>query len=405
MSTPTESALELPRPLPAGAALLMGRLRRLARGELRGRLPGGQPYRIRAAGAGPAGVLDVHAPWRLLGRCALHGAVGFAEAYIAGDWDSPDPAALLEVMAVNEPAFSAREPRLLTALQRAGHLGWRRNTRRGSRRNIAAHYDLGNDFYRLWLDETMTYSAAVFECPEQPLAEAQRAKYDALLDALDARPGERVLEIGCGWGGFALRAAGRGLHVTGITLSGEQLAWARQAAARAGLGERVDLRLQDYRDVTGTFDHVVSIEMLEAVGEAYWERYFDTLAARVRPGGGIALHGITIDADSFEHYRREPDFIQRYIFPGGMLPTRDHLLALATERGLGVSGDERLGRHYAETLARWSARFNAAEGTMSAQGFDERFRRMWRYYLAYCEAGFRSGRIDLQRLVLRRPPA
>ncbi|WP_440996480.1 class I SAM-dependent methyltransferase [Arhodomonas sp. SL1] len=405
MSTTTESLRRLPPDTPFAAARLLGHLQRLRCGTLSGTLPDGRGFRIVGAEAGGEGALHLRAPGRLLLRCAARGAEGFAEGYMAGDWDSPDLAALLSVMADNEAAFGQREARLLTAAELTVHRWRNRNTLRGSRRNIAAHYDLGNDFYRLWLDETMTYSAALFTHPGQPLAEAQRAKYDALIDGLDAGPGAHILEIGCGWGGFALRAAERGFHVTGITLSAEQLAWAREAVAAAGLEQRVTLRLQDYRDLEGCFDHVVSIEMLEAVGEAYWPRYFAALARHVRPGGRIGLHSITIDGDHFAAYRRNPDFIQRYIFPGGMLPTRERLLTEAETAGLRVLACDGLGDHYAETLARWHRRFRAQEDTVRAQGFDRRFRRMWRYYLAYCEAGFRIGRVDLQRLILQRPPA
>lgn len=403
MSSAREAAIDLPASLPLGARLLAEHLSSLRWGSLEGHLPDGESFLIRGPEPGISGVIRIHAPWRLLLRGATRGAVGFAESYMAGEWSSPDLAALLTLLCRNDRAMEEQNaPGRLGRLALALHHRLNRNTRTGSRRNIAAHYDLGNDFYRLWLDDTMTYSAALHASAEETLEQAQARKYRALLRLLGVRPGDHILEIGCGWGGFAIEAARAGARVTGLTLSGEQLAWARRCAVREGLADAIELRLQDYRDVRGSFDHVVSIEMLEAVGERYWSTYFDTLAARVRPGGGIALHGITIDEASFDLYRASPDFIQRYIFPGGMLPTRTHLLAQAQRAGLTVQRHDRLGDHYARTLALWHRRFCEHLDTVRER-FDERFVRMWRYYLAYCEAGFREGRIDLQRLILKHP--
>jgi cyclopropane-fatty-acyl-phospholipid synthase len=403
MSSAREAALERPSKLPLGARLLVDHLSALRWGSLEGQLPGGRSFVIRGPEPGLCGVIHIHAPWRLLVRGLTRGAVGFAESYMAGEWSSPDLAALLTLLCRNDRVMEQQNaPGRLGRLALALHHRRNRNTRRGSRRNIAAHYDLGNDFYRLWLDDTMTYSAAVHADDDEPLEQAQIRKYRALLELLDVRPGDHILEIGCGWGGFALEAARAGARVTALTLSGEQLAWARQRAAQEHLSDAVEFRLQDYRDVRGSFDHIVSIEMLEAVGEDYWPVYFDTLAARVRPGGRIALHGITIAEDSFETYRANPDFIQRYVFPGGMLPTRSHLLEHARRVGLRVQHNDGLGQHYARTLAIWHQHF-CAQAEIVRERFDERFLRMWRYYLAYCEAGFRERRIDLQRLVLTRP--
>ena len=271
------------------------------------------------------------------------------------------------------------------------------NTRKGSRRNIVAHYDLGNDFYAQWLDRGMTYSSALFTAPDQTLEAAQHAKYAALADAADIRPGQSVLEIGCGWGGFAEYLAGeRGVRVTAITLSPSQKAFAERRITEAGLDDRVSIQLIDYRDVQGTFDRVVSVEMFEAVGEAYWPTFFETVRARLAPGGRAGLQIITIRDDLLATYRRRPDFIQMYVFPGGMLPSEPRLA-----RAIGVAGLEgdvvrRFGADYAETLRRWRIAFD----TGSPAGKDERFRNLWRYYLAYCEAGFRSGRTDVVHMTL-----
>ncbi|RZU99178.1 SAM-dependent methyltransferase [Spiribacter vilamensis] len=404
MTSHQESVIDLPSPLPLAGRILLGWFSRLRRGRMEGQMPDGEDFLIQGGEAGPTGILRLHRPMRMMMRIATRGSVGFAESYMAGEWSSPDIAHLLELMQRNEDAFQQRmEPSWLHRLRLSLHHRGRRNTQQGSRRNIAAHYDLGNEFYRHWLDETMTYSAAIFERPDQPLAEAQRNKYDQLLDTLGAQPGEHILEIGCGWGGFAMAAARRGIKVTGLTLSTEQLAWARRQIAEAGFADQVDLRLEDYRDTRGRYDHAVSIEMLEAVGEDYWPAYFRMLHDRVRPGGRIGLHGITIEEDRFEDYRRRPDFIQRYIFPGGMLPTPERLEQESTGGGLEVLESTGLGQHYATTLLQWDARFVQALSRIRELGFDDYFINMWRYYLAYCYAGFRTESIDVKRVLLRRP--
>lgn len=404
MNATRGAVVDLPSPMPIGARVLLSWLARLRRGRMAGQLPDGEPFLIQGPEAGPAAELRLHAPWRLVARVLARGSVGFAESYIAGEWSSPDTSRLLELMLRNEDAFRRRmEPSQAHRAWLAARHWIRQNTRRGSRRNISAHYDLGNAFYRLWLDETMTYSAAVFQTPEQPLADAQRHKYRALLDAMAVRPGEHILEIGCGWGGFAIEAARRGARVTGLTLSTEQLAWARQRVAEAGLGKRVELRLQDYRDVAGRFDHAASIEMLEAVGERYWPAYFRMLRDRIRPGGRIGLQGITIAAERFEDYRRNPDFIQRYVFPGGMLPSPERLRAECDAAGLEIGELTGLGQHYAKTLRLWDASFTRVLPEVYRLGYGQRFINLWRYYLAYCYAGFRTGTIDVHRILLRRP--
>ncbi|KTG16947.1 MULTISPECIES: cyclopropane-fatty-acyl-phospholipid synthase family protein [unclassified Guyparkeria] len=346
----------------------------------------------------------LHHPARLFSRIARLGDIGIAEGFIHGDFTTDDLTALLEIGARNFEAIGDDlRPGFWTRLGHRIQHALRANHRRGSRRNIAAHYDLGNDFYRLWLDESMTYSAAIFGSPDEPLEDAQQRKYDRLLDRLETTPGDRILEVGCGWGGLAERAARRGLTVDGLTLSTEQLAYGHERLARAGLADRARLHLTDYRDQAGQFDHLVSIEMFEAVGERYWPTYFQTVRDRLKPGGRAAIQVITIDEAAFETYRREPDFIQLYIFPGGMLPSIERFHAEAKAAGLHVRETHRFGQDYARTLSRWRERFDTAEDELEAMGFDHAFRQTWRYYLAYCEAGFLAGRIDVAQVILERP--
>jgi cyclopropane-fatty-acyl-phospholipid synthase len=322
--------------------------------------------------------------------------VGFAEGYIAGEWSSPDLVALLKLASNNsaaaKPLKALRTPRFWLRLRHAMN----RNTRRRSRRNIAAHYDLGNEFYRQWLDAGMTYSAALFSRADQTLEEAQNAKLDRVAALLDLSGGEKVLEIGCGWGSLAERLTYQhGCTVTGLTLSAEQLAFAqRRLRNRAAAGGH-DLRLQDYRDVQGNFDRIVSIEMLEAVGEAYWSTYFEKLRDNLRPGGSAVLQVITIDEARFDNYRRRPDFIQKYIFPGGMLPTKRVIEREIARAGLRLVACEHFGESYARTLEHWQQRFQKAWPKIKSLGFDERFKRMWEYYLAYCQAGFETDVISV----------
>lgn len=332
----------------------------------------------------------------MFGQVLARGDIGLAEAYLDGAWDAPDVAALLTLLARNRAvlrrAVYGSWPRLLAA--RLRHL-LNGNSRLGSKRNVMAHYDLGNAFYRLWLDPTMSYSSALFgDTADVSLEDAQHAKYRRILAGLAARPGESVLEIGCGWGGFAEAAVQAGLQVTGLTLSPAQLAWAQERVPQA------DLRLQDYRDVTGRFDHVVSIEMFEAVGERWWPSYFRTVAGALNPGGRAVIQTITIRDDLFAAYRRGTDFIQQYVFPGGMLPSPGAFQAAARRQGLVVTGAHAFGADYARTLAAWRRAFEANWTSIAALGFDETFRRLWRLYLAYCEAGFRAGSIDVVQFEL-----
>ena len=384
------------------AQWLLGLLGRLRLGRLTVHFGDGASRPVLGERSGPAASLTIRRPWRFAARVLARGDLGLAEGFVAGEWDSPQPAQALQVLAMNEEHLLASgSGRLSRWIDRLQHLR-RRNDYRGSRRNIAFHYDLGNDFYRLWLDPGMTYSAALFAEAGEPLAVAQERKYERVLDRLRAQPGAHILEIGCGWGGFAEHAARRGYRVTGITLSREQLAYARARIAAAGLADRVELRLQDYRDVAETFDHVVSIEMFEAVGETYWSTYFDTVRRVLRPGGRASLQVITIDDGFFAQYRRGTDFIQKYVFPGGMLPSVPAFDTAARGSGLDVHDRSFHGIDYADTLRRWDASVCAARDRILALGFDERFLRLWRYYLGYCEAGFRTGRIDLMQVALAR---
>jgi len=365
--------------------------------------PSGLVLDHQSGGPGPEAVLQVR-NWRLAWRLLSAGDVGFARSYLEGDWTSPDLTSLLELAALNmrklERAITG--PAVFRAVNRLRHF-LNANTRRGSRRNITFHYDLGNDFYRLWLDESMTYSAALYAQPDDTLERAQQRKRERIVELLAPARGHAILEIGCGWGALAERLAEAEADVVGLTLSGEQLAHARELAGKNGLSSRLSFELSDYRDRQGRFDRIVSIEMLEAVGEQYWPAYFGTLRERLKPGGRAVLQAITIHEDRFDGYRRSPDFIQRYIFPGGMLPTKSIMAAQAERAGLKLSTTEHFGHSYARTLAEWRGRFRRAGAEVARLGFDERFVRMWEYYLSYCEAGFRAGSIDVGLYVLEAP--
>lgn len=330
------------------------------------------------------------------------GGMGFARAYMDGNIDTPDLDAVFALTLANEAHWRSvlGQSRFVSLFNRIRHR-LRRNSRSGSRRNIAFHYDLGNAFYRQWLDETMTYSSALFRNGATTLAAAQTAKYDRIVRRLDIGPDDHVLEIGCGWGGFAERAIETtGCRVTGLTLSKEQAHYARDRLDRRGLAERADIRLEDYRDCKGQFTKVVSIEMFEAVGEENWPHYFQRVRDLLVPGGRGLVQAITIDETMFEDYRRHPDFIQTYIFPGGMLPSKRAFTHAANAAGLAITDAFCFGADYAKTLAAWEKRFLAAWDRIAPLGFDERFRRMWLYYLAYCNIGFRDGRLDVAQFEL-----
>jgi cyclopropane-fatty-acyl-phospholipid synthase len=388
---------------PSGRVVLAN-LGNLRLGDLRVVWCDGSDHDYHSGEPGPRGEIVIRDP-AAARRMVLGGSIGFAEGYLDGTWTTPDLVALLELLSANIVARGRHHRSPLRPMQTIVHR-LRLNTRRGARKNIAYHYDLGNDFYRLWLDPTLTYSCGLFAGaaaadPVVALEQAQRAKWDRLLTLIDPLPGSSLLDIGCGWGGFAIHAAQRyDCHVIGITLSEEQLALAIERAREAGLADRVRFRLQDYRDVRDTFDHVASIEMFEAVGETYWPHFFRQLRACLRPGGRAGLQVITIDDDRFEAYRTRADFIQKYVFPGGMLPSPRVFGTEAAAAGLAMETPDFFAASYDTTLSCWLDRFDAVQGQVAALGFDDRFIRMWRYYLAYCIAGFRNGMIDLMQVAL-----
>jgi cyclopropane-fatty-acyl-phospholipid synthase len=376
-------------------------LSRLKAGVLHVELPSGQRIDYRAGLPGVEARIVIHR-WRALRRLIGGGDVGFAKAYIDGDWSSPDLTAFIELIARNGATFIDKTSGIapFRALNFLAHLR-RVNTRVGSRRNVTAHYDLGNEFYRLWLDPSMLYSSALFSRPAQSLEDAQREKVEKILQLLELAPSRNVLEIGCGWGALAVAIAKHcDADVTGITLSPSQQKYTRAEISQSDLSDRVDCKLVDYRDTTGQFDRVVSIEMIEAVGERYWPGYFATLRDRLKPQGLAVIQAITIAEDRFDAYRARPDFIQRYIFPGGFLPTRTAIREAAKVAGLDVASSLHFGASYALTLAEWRRRFNGAWPQIETLGFNSSFRRMWDYYLCYCEAGFRAGVIDVGLYVL-----
>ena len=378
------------------AAVLRRFLKPAQYGTLTVRLPSRVFVTHRGPRPGPQALLIVRR-WRTLARMALGGSLGLARAYMNNDCRSPDIGAVLEFGLRNEE-FLLKEtgaPRSMRIVERLRHFA-RANTRRGSRRNIAAHYDLGNRFYALWLDRGMNYSSALFTDEGQTLEAAQECKLARAAELLGVRPGQRVLEIGCGWGPLAERlVTAHGARVTGLTLSTEQLAFAK---ARLHRQAAADLHLKDYRDVAERYDRIVSIEMIEAVGERYWPVYFSKLRNCLTDAGIAVLQAITIAESRFADYRRRPDFIQRYIFPGGMLPTREIIRREAERAGLRLVDGQSFASSYARTLAEWRRRFLAAWPQIQTLGFDARFKRMWEYYLSYCEAGFRCGAIDVSLL-------
>jgi cyclopropane-fatty-acyl-phospholipid synthase len=377
----------------------------LERGAIEVALPDGRTRRLGGRAPGPEPVVRLES-WKALGRLATSGSVGWYKAWERGEWSSPDPVPLFELFMLNGESLgnTARAKGLFRRVNRLAHR-FRANDKKRARENIAHHYDLGNDFYRPWLDSSMTYSSAVFAEPiaaSETLESAQERKLRRLLDRLELKPGDRLLDIGCGWGSLAEMAArDYGANVVGLTLSEEQKAFAEARMARAGLSDWVEIRLQDYRDIAGTFDAVASVEMVEAVGQDYWPAYLRAIAAALKPGGRAALQLISIREPLFEAYAASADFIQTYIFPGGMLVSEARFAALAAEAGLEWRDREGFGLHYAETLKRWRARYDAAvaEGRLPA-GFDAPFHRLWRYYLMYCEGGFRGRGIDVSQATL-----
>ncbi|HUF55498.1 MAG TPA: cyclopropane-fatty-acyl-phospholipid synthase family protein [Thermohalobaculum sp.] len=378
-------------------------LKRLEIGSVEIALPDGRVFAAEGARPGPSGRIDVAEPG-FFARMIRQGAIGLPEMYIEGWWTTPDLQALLDVVLLNNERVARSFPGagLARAYRRLCHR-LNTNTRRGSRRNIAYHYDLGNDFYRLWLDETMTYSSALFARAGEPLREAQTRKYASICDLIGVAPGDHLLEIGCGWGGFAEYAIReRGARVTGLTLSREQRDYARKRLHDAGLADRAEIALRDYRDESGAYDGIASIEMLEAVGEKYWPTFFGVVRDRLKPGRIAALQSITIADRLFPAYRRRTDFVQKYIFPGGMLPPTSALPREAAAAGLEIIRSIEFGESYSRTLRAWRAAFNARWPEVAELGFDQRFCRTWNFYLAVCAACFNAGTTDVTQIALRR---
>lgn len=374
--------------------------KRLVIGGIEATLPDGSKRRLGFHAMGPSAVVRLNS-WIALVRLATSGSVGWYKAWTLGEWTSPLPVSIFELFSANGVALGevgrAKGPfRWINAV--AHRL--RDNAPGKARANIAAHYDLGNDFYSAWLDETMTYSSARFVSAEESLEEGQRRKVSLLLDRLELKPGQRLLEIGCGWGSLAIEAARRGASVVALTLSTEQKAWAEAKIAKCGFSDRVEIRLQDYRDTAEQFDAVASVEMVEAVGQRWWGAYLDSIARNLRANGRAALQYISIDHRLFDHYARSPDFIQTYIFPGGMLLDERRFETLARERGLTWEDREGFRFDYAETLKRWRDRYNRAVSRGALQDFGEQFHQLWCYYLMYCEGGFRGGAIDVAQVTL-----
>ena len=376
--------------------------RKLACGGIEATLPGGEKRRLGFHATGPKAVVRLSS-WLALVRLATSGSVGWYKAWTLGEWSSPDPVTVFELFSVNAVPLGevGRAKGLFRWVNTLAHR-LRDNAPGKARQNIAAHYDLGNDFYSAWLDETMTYSSARFASPDDSLEEAQLCKVHALLDRLDLKPGQRLLDIGCGWGTLAIEAAKRGASVVGLTLSTEQKAWAEGKIAATGLSDRIEIRLQDYRDTTEKFDALASVEMVEAVGQRWWGAYLDSISRNLKSGGRAALQFISLDHRIFDRYAHNADFIQTYIFPGGMLLDEPQFEILAKERALSWQDRTGFGLDYAETLKRWRDRYNQAVARGLLAGFGEPFHNLWRYYLMYCEGGFRGGAIDVAQVTMVR---
>jgi cyclopropane-fatty-acyl-phospholipid synthase len=398
--TSTKGQTGLPRYF--GAAF--DTISRLERGRLDFRLPDGRMFRAEGRKPGPVAELTVLNP-DLFARLIRDGDLGFCEAYLEGWWTTPDLQGFMDLVHIDNEAVYDGFPGfgLVRAYEKLRY--WlQSNSKRQARKNIAYHYDLGNDFYKLWLDDTMTYSSALFSSGQESLEKAQVQKYASMVDQMGAKPGDHVLEIGCGWGGFAEYAAKeRGLRVTGLTISKAQHDFAVERMKKAGLSDKVEIKLQDYRDETGVYDGIASIEMFEAVGEKYWPTYFATVMKGLRPGARATLQIITVPDKRFETYRKSVDFIQKYIFPGGMLPSPSVLRREVEQAGLKVLGSMEFGKSYSTTLRRWHETFNAHWSEVAGLGFDERFRRMWNFYLTSCAGAFEGGNCDVTQITVARP--
>ena len=367
-------------------------------------LPDGRRFRAEGSKPGPVAEVKINNP-DVFARLVREGDLGFCDAYLDGWWTTPDLQAFMDfIHADNDDMYDGFPGMALVRAWEKARFWFQSNTKRQALKNISYHYDLGNDFYSLWLDDTMTYSSALFNTSQESLEKAQIAKYASMVDQMGVKPGDHVLEIGCGWGGFAEYAAKeRGLKVTGLTISKEQLEYAKKRIKDKGLSDKVNLKLQDYRDETGVYDGVASIEMFEAVGEKYWPVYFNKIKQCLKPGKQATLQIITIQDARWEVYRKSVDFIQKYIFPGGMLPSPSVLRKEVHRAGLSVQHSIEFGKSYSQTLRRWFEVFNNKWDNISAMGFDDRFRRMWNFYLTSCAATFESGNCDVTQITLQKP--
>ena len=398
--TTTDGQTGLPRYFPAVFKMMDA----IKRGRIDVILPDGRHFRAEGPEPGHVAEITVHNP-DLFARIVREGDLGFCDAYLDGWWTTPDLMAFMDLIHDDaEEIYDGFPGQFLVRTFERIRFWLQSNSKKQARKNIEYHYDLGNDFYSLWLDETMTYSSAIFETGQESLEKAQIAKYASMVDQMGVKPGDHVLEIGCGWGGFAEYAAReRGLRVTCLTISKEQFKYAVDRIEKAGLSDRVTFKLQDYRDETGTYDGIASIEMFEAVGEQYWPVYFRTVRDRLKPGRNATLQIITVADRRWEVYKRGPDFIQKYIFPGGMLPSPAKLREVIARNGLSVVRSIEFGHSYDQTLRRWHETFNAKWDRVAALGFDERFRRMWNFYLTSCAATFASENCDVTQITITRP--
>jgi len=398
--TTTQGQKDLPRYF----AQVMEMLARMERGRLDITLPDGRVFRAEGAAPGAVAEITVHNP-DLFARLIREGDLGFSDAYLDEWWTTPDLMAFMDLVHQgSETVYDGFPGAGLIRAYEKMRFWLQRNHKAQARKNIAHHYDLGNEFYQLWLDDTMTYSSAIFETGQESLEKAQTAKYASMIDQMGAKPGDHILEIGSGWGGFAEYAAQqRGMRVTGLTISQEQLSYARERIEKAGLSDRVDFKLQDYRDEKGSYDGIASIEMFEAVGQKYWPVYFDTVRERLKPGARATLQIITVADRRWEVYKRGVDFIQKHIFPGGMLPCPRLLREQVDRAGLTFERSIEFGHSYDLTLRRWYDTFNGKWDQVAALGFDDRFRRMWNFYLTSCAAAFDNETCDVTQMTVARP--
>jgi cyclopropane-fatty-acyl-phospholipid synthase len=390
--------------LPRYFSRVFDQVKDLQKGRVDIILPDGRHFR--AEGSEPGYVAEVHVHNAdLFARTVREGDMGFSEAYLDGWWTTPDLMAVMDFMHDDaDHIYDGFPAQSLIRFYERVRFWMQRNSKTQARKNISYHYDLGNDFYGLWLDDTMTYSSAIFETGQESTEAAQTAKYASMVDQMGAKAGDHVLEIGCGWGGFAEYAAKeRGIKVTGLTISQEQHDFAVARMAKAGLSDMVEIKMQDYRDEKGLYDGIASIEMFEAVGEQYWPTYFETVRERLKPGKHATLQIITVKDERWEAYRKGVDFIQKYVFPGGMLPSPTVLRQEVEKAGLNVKGSIEFGKSYALTLRRWHETFNEKWDQVAALGFDARFKRMWDFYLTSCAATFDSRNCDVTQITVTRP--